>query len=307
MTAMTIEIPNRERATSRFRSQRWIPFWLSGPAAIFFLILLGLPLLMTLALSFYTFDYTQGIGETLTVSHYAEVLSDSYFHEIFLRTYAISLVTTLLCVLLGAPEAYILYRMRNPWRSIFLLVTLGPLLISVVVRTLGWVLLIGGNGLLSHAMQALGLAGTRGFSLMYTHTGVVIAMVHVLVPFMVISVWASLRKLDMSTNDAALSLGASPFTALRRVIFPQILPGVLSGSLIVFALTASYFATPSIIGGRRLKVVATSVYDEYLSSMNWPLGATIAVVLLILNVIIVMSYSRWVENRFRRTLGEGGA
>ncbi|KAA0020688.1 ABC transporter permease [Salinicola corii] len=292
--------PNRAR-----RLERWLPLWLTGPAAVFFLVLLGMPLLMTLALSFYTFDYTAGIEKTLTFTNYAEVLFDGYFHEIFLRTYAISLVTTVLCVLLGAPEAYILYRMRNPWRSIFLLVTLGPLLISVVVRTLGWVLLIGGNGLLSQLLQGLGLAGSRGVSLMYTHTGVVIAMVHVLVPFMVISVWASLRKVDLSTGDAALSLGAKPFTVMRRVIFPQVLPGVLSGSLIVFALTASYFATPSIIGGRRLKVVATSVYDEYLSTMNWPLGASISIVLLLLNVIIVMSYSRWVERRFRRTLGEG--
>lgn len=302
--AMATTVPKRARR-SRRRSERWIPLWLTGPAAVFFLVLLGMPLLMTLALSFYTFDYTAGIDKTLTLTNYADVLFDGYFHEIFLRTYGISLVTTVLCVLLGAPEAYILYRMRSPWRSIFLLVTLGPLLISVVVRTLGWVLLIGGNGLLSQFLQAVGLIGSRGMSLMYTHTGVVIAMVHVLVPFMVISVWASLRKVDLSTGDAALSLGAKPFTVLRRVIFPQVLPGVLSGSLIVFALTASYFATPSIIGGRRLKVVATSVYDEYLSTMNWPLGASISVVLLVLNVAIVMSYSRWVERRFRRTLGEG--
>lgn len=306
MSEKALETPFPTRARSaRQRASRWVPFWLTGPAAVFFLVLLGMPLLMTLALSFYTFDYTAGIRETLTLSNYTGVLFDSYFHEIFLRTYGISLITTLCCVLLGAPEAYIIYRMRRPWRSICLLITLGPLLISVVVRTLGWVLLIGGNGLLSQLMQALGLAGTRGFSLMYTQTGVVIAMVHVLVPFMVISVWASLRKVDLSTGDAALSLGAKPFTVLRRVIFPQVLPGVLSGSLIVFALTASYFATPSIIGGRRLKVVATSVYDEYLSTMNWPLGASISIVLLVLNVVIVMSYSRWVERRFRRTLGEG--
>lgn len=304
MSQLVLDNASQRRTSRAKRTGRWAPFWLTGPAAVFFLVLLGMPFLMTLALSFYTFDYTQGIDETFTLANYTGVLFDGYFHEIFLRTYAISLMTTLLCVVLGAPEAYILYRMCKPWRSIFLVVTLGPLLISVVVRTLGWVLLIGGNGLLSHAMQALGLAGTRGFSLMYTQAGVVIAMVHVLVPFMVISVWASLRKVDMSTGDAALSLGAKPFTVMRRVILPQILPGVLSGSLIVFALTASYFATPSIIGGRRLKVVATSVYDEYLSTMNWPLGAAIAIVLLILNVVIVMSYSRWVEKRFRRTLGE---
>lgn len=276
---------------------------LAAPSALFFVIMLTMPLLMTFVLSFYTFSYDQGIGDTLTVDNYWQVFTDTYFHTIFLRTYVISIVVTGLCILLGAPEAYIIAKMRAPWRSICLLATLGPLLISALVRTTGWVLLLGGNGLLSNVLQALDVVGVAGFSLIYTDAGIVIAMVHVMLPFMVISVWASLKKLDPETEHAALSLGASKFTTIRRVILPQILPGILSGSLIVFALSASYFATPSIIGGRRLKVVATVIYDQFLSSMDWPLGAAIAVVLLGFNVAIVMSYSRWIEGRYRRTLG----
>jgi putative spermidine/putrescine transport system permease protein len=267
--------------------------------------MLAMPLLMTFALSFYTFDYASGIGNTLTLGNYTQIFSDSYFSGIFLRTYILSIVITGVCILLGAPEAYILSKMRPPWRSICLLATLGPLLISALVRTTGWVLLIGGNGLLSKLLEALGLVGITGFSLVHTDSGIVIAMVHVMLPFMVLSVWASLKKLDPWTENAALSLGASRFTALKRVVLPQVLPGVLSGSLIVFALSASYFATPAIIGGRRLKVVATIIYDQFLSSMDWPLGAAIAIVLLILNVAIVMSYSRWVEKRYQRRLGTG--
>ncbi|MCG7601128.1 ABC transporter permease [Halomonas sp. McH1-25] len=284
-------------------SKRLAPWLLSGPGAIFFLTLLGMPLLMTLVLSFNSFDYSEGIISTFTLNNYLEVLTDSYFHEIFLRTYGISVAVVILCILIGVPEAYILSRMRSPWRSLFLVVTLAPLLISVVVRTLGWVLLIGGNGLLGKTLEALGLAEASAGNLMYTHTGVIMALVHVLVPFMVISVWAALQKLDPAVENASLSLGASHSIVFRRIVIPQILPGILSGSLIVFALSASAFATPAIIGGRRLKVAATAAYDEYLNTMNWPLGAAIAFILLVANVALVMTYNRMMERRFRRTLG----
>ncbi len=275
------------------------PFALSAPGLILFITLLGTPLILTLMLSFYKFDFTTGIHPAFSFGNYLEVLSDSYFHEIFGRTFGVALLVTVICVLLGAPEAYILSRMRNPWKSWFLIAILGPLLISVIVRTLGWALLIGGRGMISEALQALHLIDAP-FSLMFTTTGMVIALVHVLVPFMVISVWASLQKVDPQVEDAALTLGADKMTALRRVVIPQIMPGILSGSLIVFALTASAFATPAIIGGRRLKVVATTAYDEYLNTLNWPLGAAIAFLLLIANVIVIMSYNRFIERRYAK-------
>ncbi len=275
------------------------PYWLSAPGLVLFASMLGTPLLMTLVLSFYGFDFTKGIQPGFTLANYVEVLSDSYFHKIFLRTFLISLAVTAICILLGAPEAYILSRMRNPWKSLFLIVILGPLLISVIVRTLGWALLIGGKGMISEFLQLVGITD-EPFSLMFTQTGMIIALVHVLVPFMVLSVWASIQRIDPQAEDAALTLGASKMTVLRRIVLPQIMPGVLSGSLIVFALTASAFATPSIIGGRRLKVVATTAYDEYLNTLNWPLGAAIALLLLVANVAIIMSYNRFIEKRYAK-------
>ena len=276
------------------------PYWLSAPGLVLFATLLGVPLFTTLMLSFYSFEYaTGGIQTDFTPANYLEIFKDSYFHLIFGRTFGGAVLVTWICALIGAPEAYILARMRNPRKSLFLLVILGPLLISVIVRTLGWALLLGSKGAISEGLQMLGIISDP-ISLMFTTTGMVIALVHVLVPFMVLSVWASLQKLDLQTEDAALTLGASRFTVLRRVVLPQIMPGILSGSLIVFALTASAFATPSIIGGRRLKVVATTAYDEYLSTLNWPLGAAIAVVLLVANVIAITSYNRMVERRYAK-------
>jgi len=278
------------------------PYWLSAPAVALFVAVFLMPLLMTALLSFYSFDFYQGIQPGFSLENYLEVLRDDYFHEIFLRTYGISLAVTLICVVIGTPEAYILNRMRNPWKSLFLLVVIGPLLISVVVRTLGWALLFGREGPINQLLTGVGLV-ERPLRLMFSTGGVVIALVHVLVPFMVLSVWAALQKLDPATERAGLSLGASEFTVLRRIVLPQIMPGVLSGSLIVFALTASAFATPSILGGRRLKVVATTVYDEYLNTLNWPLGAAIAVVLLIANALVIVSYNRFIERRYAQVFG----
>jgi putative spermidine/putrescine transport system permease protein len=275
------------------------PWLLSAPALLLFVGLLLVPLALTALLSFRVFDGTQGVLPIYTLEHYWEVFSDGYYHEIFLRTGGLALAVTLLSIIFGVPETIILARMKSPWRGLFLVVILGPLLISVVVRTLGWAILFGNNGLINMALQALNVID-EPVKLLFTMTGVTIALTHVLIPFMVISVWAALQKLDPQVENAGLSLGASPFTVFRRVILPQILPGILSGAIIVFALAASAFATPSILGGRRLKVVAAAAYDEFLSTLNWPLGATIAVLLLIANVVIILGCNRLVERRYRQ-------
>jgi putative spermidine/putrescine transport system permease protein len=115
---------------------------------------------------------------------------------------------------------------------------------------------------------------------------------------MVLAVWTALQQVDPATENAAASLGASPAQVFLRVVLPQAMPGVLSGSIIVFSLAASAFATPALIGGRRLKVAATAIYDEFLASLNWPLGAAIAVLLVVSVVAIVLLWNRLVERRF---------
>ncbi|MGO4736459.1 ABC transporter permease [Bosea sp. 2KB_26] len=280
-------------------SRSRVPLLLSLPALLFFAALLVTPLVMIAVLSFQSFDLATGATGGATLSNFADTLGDPYYHTIFLRTVGIALATTVLCVLIGAPEAYFLSRMRAPWRSIFLIVTLSPLLISVVVRTLGWALLFGRNGVINNVASGLGLTSAP-IPMLYTIQGVVIALVHVAVPFMIISVWAALQRLDPKVVRAAQSLGAGETTIFIRIILPQIVPGILSGSLIVFALAASAFATPAIIGGRQLKVVATATYDEFLGTLNWPLGAAIAIVLLIVNATIMLTYNRLLERRYAR-------
>lgn len=281
-------------------TRSWLPWALVGPGALFFAALVLLPLALTVILSLHVYDHATGVGADYTWAHYAAVFSDEYYFRIFGRTLRIALLTTMICAVIGAPEAYVLSRMRDPWRSIFLLVILGPLLISVVVRAFGWSMLLGSQGLINHGLQALGFGPAR---LLYTETAIVLALVHVMLPFMVIPVWTALQKLDPMVEAAAWTLGASRFTAWRRVVLPQATLGTLSGSLIVFGLSASAFAIPGLLGGRRLKVAATLVYDEYLHELNWPLGATIAIIVLIANLLIMLAYNRTVEGRYRRATG----
>jgi putative spermidine/putrescine transport system permease protein len=277
-------------------------YLLSAPALVMFTCLLLVPLALTLILSFNVFDYEVGVkSDSYTLANYGEVLTDSYFYEIFLRTFWISALVTLLCVVIGVPEAYILSRMGTPWRSIFLILILTPLLISVVVRAFGWSLLLGADGLINQGIQAL---GGQPIKMLYTPFAVIIALVHVMLPFMIIPIWTSLQKLDPAAEQAALSLGATQAKVMRLVVLPQIMPGMLSGTLIVFGLSASSFAIPGLLGGRRLKMVATVVYDQYLSELNWPMGATIAVALLLVNLLVMLSWNRMVEGRYKKTLGE---
>lgn len=276
------------------------PWLLVSPGALLFLALVIVPLVLTVILSFHVYDHGTGIKNEFTLAHYLAVVTDDYYLGIFWRTLRVAALTTLLCALIGVPEAYILARMRDPWRSVFLLVIIGPLLVSVVVRAFGWSMLLGSTGLVNQALQALGLGTVK---LLYTETAIVIALVHVMLPFMVIPVWTSLQKLDPAVEAAAWTLGASRFTALRRVVMPQVSMGMLSGSLIVFGLSASAFAIPGLLGGRRLKMAATLVYDEFMHELNWPLGATIAIIVLVANLIIMLAYNRMVEARARRTLG----
>ncbi|NBX13871.1 MAG: ABC transporter permease [Betaproteobacteria bacterium] len=279
---------------------RSTPWLLSAPAMLLFSSLLLLPLTLTAVLSFNVFDYNTGVKNIFTWAHYAAIFTDDYYFEIFWRTFWIAGLTTLICLLIGAPEAYVLSRMGDPWRTVFLLIVLAPLLVSVVVRAFGWSMLLGPRGLVN---QVFAFIGMGPFKILYTEWAVVIALVHVMLPFMIIPIWTSLQKLDPGVENAALSLSASHFTTLRRIVLPQVLPGVLSGSLIVFGLSASAFAIPGLLGGRRLKMVATVVYDEYLHELNWPLGAALALILLLANLLVMLSYNRVLEGRYKKAMG----
>ena len=282
--------------------RRLAPLLMSAPSLLVFSVFFAIPLALTALLSLYAFVTSGSFGPALTGANYADVLLDPYYREVFLRTYLVALATTVISVVVGTPEAYVIHRMQPRWRGLLLLMVIGPLLVSAVIRTFGWMVILGNSGLLNRALLGAGLI-RQPIGMMFTSGAVVLGLVHVLTQFLVLSVWASLARLDPAVERAAVSLGASRLTVFFRVVLPNVAPGVLSGSLIVFCMAASSFATPLMLGGKRIPVASGAIYAEFLSTLNWPLGAALAVVLLAINLLLILFYNAFMERRFVARLG----
>ena len=213
------------------------------------------------------------------------VFEHSDFVQSFWNSLWLALASATLATVLAVPAGIAITRYDFPGRGFLNGLFLSPLIIPHLV--LGVALL--------RLFALLGGTGSFGW-LVFAHALIV-------TPYTLRLVVAALVGFDRSAEHAALSLQATPFTTLRRIVLPQVLPGILSGSLIVFGLAASSFAIPGLLGGRRLKMVATVVYDEYLHELNWPLGAAIALTLLVANLVVMLSYNRLVEGRYKKALG----
>jgi putative spermidine/putrescine transport system permease protein len=267
---------------------------LVSPACLWLVVFFLIPLILIMRLSFLGFSPTSGIVPVLGLGNYWKVFGDAYYVGIFVRTLRISLLVTGLALVLGYPEAYYLTRIRGRAKALVLVAVLSPLIVSAITRTFGWFILLAPNGLVNGAIQALGLADGP-VKLIYSETGIVIGLTHVLVPFMVLSIYASLQRRNPALVSAAHTLGAGPVRAFLEVTLPLSLPGIVAGSALVFTLAMSAFVTPAILGGTRVRVVAYLIYEEFLLSLNWPFGATLALLLVLITMVVVVAYNRWLE------------
>ena len=250
------------------------------------LFMLG-PLLTLFVISFRGYEAGRGIQDFWTLSHYVNFLTDAYHLEILGRTMRLGLVVTLWCLVLGYPLAYGLSRLRGFPRALLYFVVLLPLLTSAVVRTFGWMILLSNNGFLNRTLMDFGI--TDGpIRFMYSMDGVVVALVQVLLPFMVLALDAALLNIDPRIVEAARNLGASSARVFVQVTLPLSVPGVLSGSVLVFTLAVSAFVTPSLIGGPRVPVMATLIYQQGMSLLNWPFGGAIAFAMLATVVLLFL-------------------
>ena len=259
-------------------------------AALFFVV----PMI---AVFINSFTVESGGATHFTLSNYTDFLSDDFYWEIMLRTLRISLITTLVALMVGYPAALYLYFSQSRWRRVFLFLVVSPLFVSVIVRTYGWIVILSPNG----AINAL-LPEDYKLSLMHTDTAIVLGLMHIYIPFMVLSLNASLVKVDKRLLAAAASLGASNWRIFRDVLFKLSLPGVLSGSVIVFAISMTAFSTPVLLGGSSRKTLAYLVYQQNLLLANWHAGAAIAFVLLAMTLIIVKLITLAAERGTKHTV-----
>jgi putative spermidine/putrescine transport system permease protein len=254
------------------------------------------PLAIMLSYSFYRFVPGAPMQPAFIPDNYLRFVADDFYRGILLDTLLMGLSVTLLALVLSYPLAYSVARSRSRWKGLLIVIVLLPLMTSVVVRSYGWMILLANNGVINSTLVALGLEPVR---LMFTFAGTVIALTEVLMPFMVLTLLGVIQQIDPNLEEAVRSLGGSRWRVFRDVVLPMSLPGVAAGSLLVFALSISAFATPRLVGGASTKVMAVVVYDQTISLLNWPFAAAISFILMLL-VLGLTAAQGWLLGLTRR-------
>jgi spermidine/putrescine transport system permease protein len=280
-------------ATSKKR--RKVPDWLAGnvlllPTTVWFLFLLVIPTLLVIAYSlghrgvFEPIRFTWG---SLVWSNY-KTATNPDFLPIFIRSVVYALVSTIVCVLLGFPLAYWIARFSGRFRNLFLVLVIIPFLTSYLIRTYGWLVILQRNGLLNAGLARIGLGGNHEF--LNTHFAVILGLTYGFLPFMILPLYASIERMDKSLVEASYDLGHGKASTFWRVILPSVSPGLVAGVLLVFIPAVGDFVTPELLGGVKTQMIGTTIYDQFGSGNNWPLGSSMSVLLMLGILVGVFIY-----------------
>jgi putative spermidine/putrescine transport system permease protein len=271
--------------------QRALRLMLLAPAAGVLIAFLLVPYLNILVMSIRPSVQGAPYGAGFTLANYARFFSDVYYFEQLGNTFAIAAETTLLCLLLGYPVAWHLARGKTRLRALYYGIVLSPLLVGIVIRSYGWTILLGNNGLINRTLVSAGLAGGP-LPLMYNRLGIIIALTHVFLPFMILPIMGAIQGIDPALESAARSLGAPRGKVFRRVTLPLSMPGIQAGCILVFVLALSAYVTPLLIGGMRVKTLAVNVVDTLVDQFNWPAGSALALILAAAGTLVVFVFAR---------------
>lgn len=260
---------------------------LIAPALVMVVGFFVLPYLNMILISFFQVSTRHAYLRHLTGTNYATLFSDPLTWQIMWQTLWLSALTTVLTLILSYPMAYHLVRTRSNLRSVLLILIISPLLVGVLIRTYGWMIILENTGLLNQLLGALHLPQGEW---MYNTTGVIIGLVHVYIPFMVLSLLGSLQNINPDVERAARSLGAGPWRTFWRITFPLSLPGVQAGCVLVFVLAASSYVIPSLLGGFEVLTVPILVVRTVTELFNWPAGSAFAILFFAITLGIVWLY-----------------
>jgi spermidine/putrescine transport system permease protein len=289
------------------RIGRWL---LTLPPALFLLVFFLAPsLIMVLASFRFPGDYgglapLQANGQwQLTLETYRFLFSDFIYAEIFLKSFAVALATTLACIVLAYPLAWLITRSPKKHRDVMLLLAVLPFASNFLIRVYAWMIILGPQAALSRGInQGLAAMGMEPVTLLFSPVAVLIGMVYVHLPFMILPLYINLDRHDPALLDAAQDLGASGWQRFWRVTWPLSLPGIYSGSVLVFIPVLGMFAIPDILGGTGDILIGNLIKEQFLGTRDWPFGATLSI-LLTLAVLAFVGLSAWFARRGRTSHG----
>lgn len=260
---------------------------LASPALVFLALLFAAPIGYLFTVSLHAGGGMGRIDPGWTLANYQRFATDAYYVGILWDTFLYGLTTAAVCAALGFPFAYFLARTSSRWRPALLFVTVVPLLVSVVIRNLGWLPILGENGLVNWLLLQTGLVQTPP-QWIFNYLGAVIGMVHVQFPIMILMLSATIRKIDPAIEEAAINLGATPWQTFWRVVLPLARPGLIAGALLVFMASISALVTPGILGGKRVMLMALYINQQIRAVLNYPVGATAAILTMVAAVLAML-------------------
>lgn len=296
---------SRLKAALRTKLSQWL---VSGPPFLFLLLFFLAPsLIMVLA----SFRYPGEFGglaplhdadptalQGLTLETYRFFFSDILYAEIFLKSFAVALATTLICLVMAYPLALLIARSPKGHRDLMVLLVILPFASNFLVRVYAWMIILGPQSVFARLINdALGLFGIGPVPLLFSPTAVLIGMVYVHLPFMILPLYTNLEKHDPVLLDAAQDLGANAWHRFWRVTFPLSLPGIFAGSALVFIPVLGMFAIPDILGGTRDMLIGNLIKDQFLGVRDWPFGATLSI-LLTVAVLFWAGFSMWLARKW---------
>ena len=268
--------------------------WLVLPAFAFFLIFFVFPVLSMLALSFNkAVPGVINFQPDLTLANFERFFNRAIYYEAAIRSIGLATLVAAITLVIGYPLAYLIAKTEHPGRNTFLMIlVLTAMQLDIVIRLYGMMVLMGDKGLVNAALLRWGVI-EKPLPLMYNFFGVVVGLVQFGLPFMVLSLIGIVRGIHPSLEEAARSLGANRWTAFWRITFPLSMPGILAGSLLVFAISMSSYVIPALMGGWKVMVLPIHIFQQNSELGNWQFGASISVILFLSSMLAVLVYQRY--------------
>lgn len=261
------------------QNKRLFAYALMLPCAAFITLFLLIPM-------FATFISTVTGTGAFSLDGYWQTLADTYFQQVFWRTIRLSLITVAICILLGFPAAYYVARVAKK-KSLFIAMTLFPLMTSPVVRSFSWMVLLGKKGTANTLLQSLGIISSP-IPMLYNEFSIVVGLVQLFLPLMIISTVGVMENIDEDLMLASNSLGASRTTSFWRIMFPLSVPGLITGSVLVFCGSLTAYTTPQLLGGSDTRMLATLIYQDGLSLNDWTAASVVAIIMIVIAVIATL-------------------
>ena len=268
-----------------------IKYFFITPIIIYTIFLIALPILYIFAISFFKSDSYGGMIETITLQNYIE-LFDFVYIRVFIKSAVIAIITTIICIFISYPFVLAVSHKNKNIKQILMTLVMVPFLTNSLIRMYGWIVLLRKSGVINQMLLSVGLI-EEPLSLMYNNIGIIIGMVYTLLPFMILPLYSSVSTIDKSLLEASSDLGASKWKCFKNIIFPQTIPGLFNGALMVFTPALGYFFIVDILGGGKLMILGNLIKNQFLTARNWPFGAAISVILIIISYVLISLYKKF--------------